>query len=384
MLPLTRVGLSCESHSIGRGVLELGRRSDHRRYSVVQRARAFWEFLAAPNAEKGGTTLRPLAAIVALLVIMQATACGGGEGEPSPSATAIPPSESPTPTSTALSPEAAPVDAIPIGKIAFVSRRDGDSEIYVTKAVGGETNLTNNPAEDIDPDWSPDGNKLVFSSDRDGNYEIYVANADDSGVRRLTKAPTADLSPRWSPDGTRIAYSRQGTIVVMGSDGSSPRPITEPEAEATAPPCQGPALLGGWSPDGERLTFHSASGSRGIAQVCTINVDGSDLRVVVSEPPTYHEEPSWSPDGQHIVYRSIREGNHDIYVVKPDGSSEIRLTDSTAIDMEPDWSPNGQWIAFSSDRQGTFEMFIMRADGSELLQITNSRAKDSSPSWGRE
>lgn len=328
--------------------------------------------------------LRLLAAMVALLVIMQVTACGGDEAEPSPSATAIPSSESPTPVSTALSPEAAPGDAIPIGKIAFVSQRDGNSEIYVTRAVGEETNFTSNPAEDIDPDWSPDGDRLVFSSDRDGNYEIYVANADGGDVRRLTKGPTADLSPRWSPDGTRIAYSRQGTIVVMGSDGSNPRPITEPQAETAAPPCQGPAFLGGWSPDGERLTFHSASGSRGIAQVCTVKVDGSDLRVVVSEPPTYHEEPSWSPDGQRIVYRSIREGNHDIYVVKPDGSSEARLTDSAAIDMEPDWSPDGQWIVFSSDRQGTFEMFIMSAGGSELLQITDSRVKNSSPSWGPE
>ena len=317
-----------------------------------------------------------------LLVIMQVTACGGEEREPSPSATATPPSGSPASASTALSPEAAAGGAIPIGKIAFVSRRDGNSEIYLTRAVGGETNLTNNPAEDIDPDWSPDGSKLVFSSDRDGDYEIYVANADGSGVRRLTNSPTADFSPRWSPDGSRIAFSRQGTIVIIGSDGSNPGPITEPQAEATAPPCQGPAFLGGWSPDGERLTFHSASGSRGIAEVCTVKVDGSDLRVVVSDPATYHEEPSWSPDGQHIVYRSIREGKHYIYVVEPDGSSETRLTDGAAIDMEPGWSPDGQWIVFSSDRQGTFEMFIMRADGSDLLQITDSRAKNSNPSWG--
>jgi TolB protein len=73
-------------------------------------------------------------------------------------------------------------------KIAFVSDRDGNSEIYVMNANGkGQRNLTRNPAFDADPAWSPDGRKIAFASKRDGEYGVYVMNADGSGQRRLAQ-----------------------------------------------------------------------------------------------------------------------------------------------------------------------------------------------------
>ena len=79
-------------------------------------------------------------------------------------------------------------------KLAFVSRRDGNSEIYVINADGSEQeNLTQHPARDSHPSWSRDGRKLAFVSRRDGNSEIYVMNADGSGLRNVTRAPSNDL-----------------------------------------------------------------------------------------------------------------------------------------------------------------------------------------------
>ena len=73
-------------------------------------------------------------------------------------------------------------------KLAFVSDRDGNSEVYVMNANGsGQRNLTRNPAYDADPAWSPDGRKIAFVSNRDGNYGVYVMNADGSGQRRLAQ-----------------------------------------------------------------------------------------------------------------------------------------------------------------------------------------------------
>ena len=73
-------------------------------------------------------------------------------------------------------------------KIAFVSDRDGNSEVYVMNANGkGQRNLTRNPAFDADPAWSPDGRKIAFASNRDGKYGVYVMNADGSGQRRLAQ-----------------------------------------------------------------------------------------------------------------------------------------------------------------------------------------------------
>ena len=105
-------------------------------------------------------------------------------------------------------------------KLAFVSRRDGNSEIYVMNADGsGQENLTRQPASDSHPSWSPDGRKIVFVSRRDGNSEIYVMNADGSGLRNVTRTPSNDLDPAWSPDGRAIAFVQK----IQGKCAPSPR-----------------------------------------------------------------------------------------------------------------------------------------------------------------
>ena len=87
------------------------------------------------------------------------------------------------------------------GRIAFYSGRDLNREIYVMNADGsGQTNLTNNAADDRYPAWSPDGIRIAFSSSRDGNQEIYVMNADGSGQTNLTNNPAPDYEPAWSPE----------------------------------------------------------------------------------------------------------------------------------------------------------------------------------------
>src|ERR1700752_3279989 len=92
------------------------------------------------------------------------------------------------------------------GKIAFESKRDGNSEVYIMNNDGsGQMNLTNNLAEDIDPTFSPDGTRIAFASARDGNNEIYIMNADGTNQTRLTNNSADELQPAFSPDGTRIA-----------------------------------------------------------------------------------------------------------------------------------------------------------------------------------
>ena len=85
--------------------------------------------------------------------------------------------------------------------IVFSSIRDGNEEIYVMNADGSnQINLTDNPARDIIPSWSPDGTMIAFSSDRSGNDEIYVMNADGSNQINLTNAPATDeIVSVWSP-----------------------------------------------------------------------------------------------------------------------------------------------------------------------------------------
>ena len=319
-------------------------------------------------------------ALAGLAILALATACGGdgGAGRTPPSATPITGA-----SATRTSPSGgAALGRLPMTKAAFITRRDGKGELYSLDRDGRQVNLSNTPEEETNPDWSPDGTKIAFSSNRSGDYNIYVANADDSDVVRLTAAAAGDLSPRWSPDGRRIAFSRGGSLMAMDSDGNNVRLILAAKSERTASTlCETGGFVGGWSPDGSSITYYAASLDKGIGHICVVDVDGSNLRTVLSEPPGYLVEPSWSPDGQRIVYRSIRDGNHEIYVVNVDGSGDTNLTNDAATDLEPDWSPDGQWIIFGSDRSGDFELYAMRSDGSEVTRLTDTPGKDSDPSW---
>ncbi|MCY4473859.1 MAG: hypothetical protein OXC83_00275, partial [Chloroflexi bacterium] len=125
-------------------------------------------------------------------------------------------------------------------RIAFVSDRDGDDDIYVMNADGsGVVRLTDNDADDFSPAWSPDGGRIAFVSDRDGNEDIYVMNADGSGVVRLTDNDGWDFDPAWSPDGRRIAFAsyRDGDwdIYVMDADGSGVVQLTDNDDQDYVP-----------------------------------------------------------------------------------------------------------------------------------------------------
>jgi len=101
--------------------------------------------------------------------------------------------------------EAAPQDWSADGR-SIVGSLNG--EIFVVSLPGGTPiNLTNNPANDRTPAWSPDGAKIAFSSDRAGTSDLYLMNPDGSGVARIVTATGAALAPAWAPDSRRIAFN---------------------------------------------------------------------------------------------------------------------------------------------------------------------------------
>jgi len=261
------------------------------------------------------------------------------------------------------------------GQVAFVSDRDGNPEIYVINTDGsGATRLTDNPAGDFAPAWSPDGKRIVFYSERDGNAEVYVMNADGSNLTRLTNNPTNDYDPAWSPDGRQIAFHSHrfrgaARIFVMNADGSNPTRLTDPAWDDWSP---------AWSPDGTQIVFNSSRNNN--RDIWLMNADGSGMRNLTKNSAD-DWWPDWSPDGTHIVFHSDREGNFEIYTINVDSSDAARLTENSASDYDPVWSPDGKQIAFTSDRCGNRDIWLMNADGSGVVNLTRHLAHEWAPAW---
>jgi Tol biopolymer transport system component len=218
------------------------------------------------------------------------------------------------------------------------------------------------------PAWSPDGSRLAFVSRRSGDEEIYVGRADGSLVKRLTRSPGPDLSPAWSSDGRRIAFSRKAEIWTMNADGTSQRTLVRKGRvwhEHHSPAWQGSRIVYSsnrvsnfnaelFAVPAKRLTF--TKGSDGV-----LGDDGM---------------PDFSPDGRRIAFTSNRDQQGEIYVMNADGSGQRRLTRRPGDDWAPDFSPDGSQVAFTQ-LPGT--IWVMRADGTGLRRLTSGVDADWRP-----
>ena len=122
-----------------------------------------------------------------------------------------------------------------------------DNEIYLTAPDGSYVrNVTQHPANDALPSWSPDSQRLGFRSTRDGNKELYIIGKDGTGLTRLTSSPGTDTFPHWSPGGNRIVFTSNRSsdfeIYTIRPDGSDLRQLTHSPGLDMHPL---------WSPDGQ-------------------------------------------------------------------------------------------------------------------------------------
>ena len=257
------------------------------------------------------------------------------------------------------------------GRIVFTSFRDGNHEIYVMDADGGnQENLTNHPAYDGHPDWSPDGTKIAFVSRRDGSPpQIHVMDADGKNVIRLTDGPGEKGHPDWSPDGGKIAFSVEDWvdhIAVMDADGRNREKLEDQ------------ALYPSWSPDGKQIAF--VSWRDGGGDIYVIGVGGQG-RKKVTHDLVGKWSPSFSPDGRRIAYEARHEEFGHIFVVGADGRNWVRLTHNEENHWAPAWSPDGQVIAYyvsNGNLHGTIH--LMASNGKYIRQLSDAHdARDYDP-----
>jgi len=248
-------------------------------------------------------------------------------------------------------------------------------DIYLINADGsGLTNLSDySGQEGYGVTWSPDARRLAFRSDRDGDYEIYVVNADGSGLAKLTNNHADDFAPAWSPDGSRIAFQsdRDGNddIYIMNTDGSDQINLTK-DPEDSIFELFTISLGEPWSPDGKQIAFHKCSWGASLiyCDIFVMNPDGSNP-VNLTNSPANDSDVSWSPDGSQIAFGSNRDGDLEIYAVNADGSGLVNLTQDPASDEDyPAWSPDGSQIAYESG----YMIYVMNANGSEKTLLADS------------
>ena len=260
-------------------------------------------------------------------------------------------------------------------QIAFISDRDGDDDVYVMDVDGVEqVLLSNNGARDAHPKWSPDKKILTFVSEESGDREInrVVVNSKEVSSERMTHSPGSDETQYWSPDGRRVAFvsNRDGQpeIYLMGADGSNLTRVTFSPSVPT---------LSGWSPDGQWIAF-TLKGEGEEPGIIARNPDGVNVRRLTGDEDY---GAIWSPNGEQMMFTSVRDGNEEIYVMNANGSAQTRLTHNTSGDHSPGWSPDGKSIVYISERDGNPEVYVMKADGASQLRLTYNDVGDESPVW---
>jgi len=227
----------------------------------------------------------------------------------------------------------------------------------------------------VDYRWSPDGSRIAFSLGHVvGNLlvsDLWVMQADGSGQVKLKSNAE---EPTWSPDGRQIAYVRDGgspQVRIINSTGGGDHRLTPDSLGAIQP---------AWSPDGSLIAFVSI----GPNQLWVVHPDGSGL-LNLTQGVAQEDGPVWSPDGSRIAFNSGPTDEpleSEVVVVNPDGSGRTTLTHHPGFDLSPDWSPDGQRIVFVRTDNGDNEIYVMNSDGSDPVNVSQRpHSFDSAPDW---
>ena len=336
----------------------------------------------------GPLPIKSMSKLVLLLTLSWIiSSCGPGQFlgptmTPTPTNT-LPPTATKTPAPTRTPTRKPTQTSIPTpmgggSQIAFSTDRDGNWEIYRMDSDGtSPTRLTESPATSdwfpkfsadsqillywsyteepfsvglqwLQPDGSggefasnmapyvsfaPDGQSIALTAYTEkNNMDIAVGSVLGGSLQRITSSPANDYHPAWSPDGQTIVFvsERDGTpyIYLMDADGNNQGRLTKGNK---------PELEPAWSPDGQKIAF-VLSESTTLTNIYIVNADGTDLHSLTKKTAGYNENPVWSPDGTMLAFWSDRTGNHEIFIIKPDGTGLVNLTNHPAADENPSWS----------------------------------------------
>ena len=272
-------------------------------------------------------------------------------------------------------------------------------ELVLTKLLGTgkTTRMTDHPAFDHGPAWSPDGKKILFASDRSGVEDLYLLEADDPEtpdltkaarfkVTQLTKSPEEESAASFAPKGDRIAFLRSGQLWTMNPDGTGAKVLVSAAKVVSYD----------WSPDGTWLVYSRMDGSFA-SEVYIVPADGSAEAKNVTRYATYNGDVSWSDTGGKIGFLSQRRGTYSMHVLtlqKPGPTvgkpAEIDWDDlhrrvnrpSTMAAETGVISPDGALIAFRAFSGGD-DLWVANTEGGSVGRVTSGDQSPRQIRWAK-
>ena len=260
-------------------------------------------------------------------------------------------------------------------KIAFL-RSSGENrgtipgEIFIIPITGGkEVQITFDSTHIAGLSWTPDSKNIIFSSNRSGTHNLWIVS-DKGGEPLPVNASGLDIrDPDISPDGYRIAFSEVffGSEIVRYDLSRFDNQNLLPEKFNYSGNGDGHPS---YSPNGEKIVF--ASNRTGSREIWICDKNGQNSFQVTHLAPAFSSVPQWAPDNKTIVFHS----NRDICTIHSDGSNFKHLTNVLFDDQNATFSKDGNWIYFESNRNrsGIWNIWKISAQGGNAVQLTSDGA----------